>query len=249
MALFGEEAEKRNCYYVFLLSHGKRSAVIESIDSDAISGKQYDGNSFSKDIRILLESVNANDIEIVHNYKLNRVSFKGLFEFFIYSKTKIEYLIIYSHILSYKFRRLIYNRKRLATIHRLELLSALVDSYIEKPERGINLSDIMENIYSPMWIEHPDKDSSENKLNLYLDSFVESGEIERDKAKYFVKSKAISTLEKYEEDDRRHRRQVNLQIMMIILTVLLALIGLIQAEVIKIPTILDLTDVLRLKNK
>jgi hypothetical protein len=249
LSLFGKEAEKRNCYYVFLLSNGERNVVVESIDSYGICGKQYDGNSFSKDSLISFESLNSIDIEIVHHYKLNRILYKGLFDFFIYGKTKIQYLILYVHILSYKCSQFIYNRKRLVTIQRLELLKALVDNHIEKDGKGIGLIDIMTKLYSIRWLEHPDSDSQEKKLSLYLDSLVDSGELTKDSTDYYVTRKAILTLEKYEEDERRHRNQIRLQIMMVILTGLLALIAMIQTEIIKVPTILDLTDYFCVRNK
>jgi hypothetical protein len=249
ISMFGEEAEKRNCYYIFLLSNGERNVVIEGIDSYGISGKQYDVNSFVKDTHITFESFNAIDIEIVHHYRVSRVSYKGIFDFFIYGKTRIQYLMIYVHILSYKCSRFIYNRKRLVTIQRLEILKALVDNHIEESGKGIDLIEIMTKLYSIRWVEHPDSDSQENKLSLYLDSLVDSGELTKDRVDYFVTPKAILTLEKYEEDERRHRNQIRLQIMMVILTALLAIMAMIQTEIIKVPTILDLTDLLCVRNK
>jgi hypothetical protein len=244
LSMFGKAAEERNCYYIFLLSNGVRNIVVENIDSCGVYGKQYDGNSFSKDTHISFKSVSPIDIEIVHHYKLNRVLYKGLFDFFICGKTRIQYLILYGHILSYKCSQFIYNRKRLVTIQRLEILKALVDNNIEQAGEGIGLIEIITKLYSIKWVEHPDSDHQQNKISLYLDSLVDSGELTKNGADYYVTPKAISTLEKYEEDERRHRNQIKLQLMMIFLTLILALIAIIQAEIIKIPTILDLTGLI-----
>jgi hypothetical protein len=55
-----------------------------------------------------------------------------------------------------------------------------------------------------------------------------------------VTSKAITTLERYEEEERRHIQAVKLQRKMLYLTFILILVGLLQAGVIKLPTIIDL---------
>jgi hypothetical protein len=236
-----EKREKRDCYYIFLLRDGKRYTVAESIDSNYLYGKQYEGNEYIKEVQFSLDAISYDDIEIVHNYLSSRTSYKGLLDFIIINKSGFTYIRIYSHILSYNLSKFFYNRKRLVTVQRLELLKVLVTEYINNNENRLTSIDIMTKIYSIKWVEHPDSYSQENKLGFYLDSLVLSGELNKDGAYYFVTPKSILTLEKYEEDDSRYRSQVRLQIMMVIITLLLAIVGMIQTEIIKIPTILDLT--------
>jgi hypothetical protein len=245
LSLFGKGSEKNNCYNVFLLLNGKRNIIIQSIDSKGIRGKEYDGNSFSKDCVVPFESLSHIDIEILHFYKSSRVSYKKLFDFFIWEKTKIFYLIIYGHILTYKCSQFIYNRRRLVTIQRMKILEVLVNNHIEQAGKGIGLIDIITRLYSIKWVGHPDGDQQQNKISLYLDSLVDSGELTKNGANYHVTLKAISTLEKYEEDDKRNRTQTQLQWMMISLTIILAVTAVIQAGIIKIPTIVDLTVFLK----
>jgi hypothetical protein len=78
---------------------------------------------------------------------------------------------------------------------------------------------------------------------------VISGELAHKGGYYVVNAKAILTLEKYEEDERRHRHQIKLQIFMIVLTGLLAIFAMIQAEIIKVPCLLDFTNLFDVRNK
>jgi len=75
----------------------------------------------------------------------------------------------------------------------------------------------------------------------YLDSLVDSGELEKVNNEYVVKGAAISTIEKYEEDERRHTEAVKLQRKMFWLTVVAVIFAMIQTGVIKLPTLVDLS--------
>jgi hypothetical protein len=250
MGLFGEQAEKANCYTLFLRSEGKRNIVIESIDGDTLYGKKHDEDGASTEMAITIDELESTgDIEILHVWRGYRISYKGLADFIIYGKTGIQYLKLGVHRILYKLWRYIYNRKRLVTVGRLELLRILVDNHIEQGGKEIGLIDLMTRLYSIAWVEHPDADSQEGKLSLYLDSLVESGELSKNKADYFVTAKAILTLQEFEEDERRHRNHVRLQVMMIILTGLLALFTIIQAGIIRVPCVLDLSKLFGLDTK
>ncbi|WP_218104312.1 hypothetical protein, partial [Methylophaga muralis] len=69
----------------------------------------------------------------------------------------------------------------------------------------------------------------------------DSGELKKVNHEYVVTGKAISTIEKYEEEERRHTVAVKLQKRMVALTILLAFIALVQSGIINLPVLLDLT--------
>lgn len=51
--------------------------------------------------------------------------------------------------------------------------------------------------------------------------------------------KAISTLERYEEEEWRHTEAVKLQKKMVWLTIILAFVAMIQAGLIRLPALID----------
>jgi hypothetical protein len=238
----GEEGKKQNCYTIYLISNNRRHLIIEGIDSYGVHGKQYDGNMFANDASVTFEQFKAIDVEVVHYYGLDTVTYKGLFSFFITGKTKIEYIIIHFRRLLFKCSQFIFDRRKLVTVQRLQLLRILVDNYIEKAGRGIGLIELMTKLYSIKWVEHPAGDSQEQKISLYLDSLVASGELTKNITEYSVTPKAILTIEKYEEAERRHKNQIRLQFLMVILTFLLAFFAMIQAQIIKFPWSWNLKD-------
>jgi len=99
----------------------------------------------------------------------------------------------------------------------------------------------MTKLYSINWILHPKGNEVETKLDLYLDSLVDTGEISKPNTEYVVNGKAINTIEAYEQAERRHQDNVKSQKRMILLTFILATLALVQSGIIKLPTLIDLS--------
>ncbi len=92
--------------------------------------------------------------------------------------------------------------------------------------------DILTHLYSMRWVAHPDSDSLETRIQLFVDSFVESGEISQiDSCNYSVTGKAINTLSQYEEQERRHVENKKLQKRMLCLTLAIVGVRLLQAAI------------------
>ena len=102
----------------------------------------------------------------------------------------------------------------------------------------------MSRLYSIRWIVHPDKNMQDKKLILYLDSFVESGDLicTNRHYSYTITGKALLTLDEYEESERRHQDNVRLQRLMVLLTLIMAFFTMVQADLIKLPTFFDFTN-------
>jgi hypothetical protein len=84
-------------------------------------------------------------------------------------------------------------------------------------------------------------------MELYLDSLIDSGELRKINNEYVVTGKAIGTIEKYEEEERRHTEAVKLQKKMFWLTILGVLFTIVQSGFIKLPTVLDLSNAISLR--
>lgn len=124
-------------------------------------------------------------------------------------------------------------------LQRMDLLRVLIERSIRSAGAGVNSMDLMTELYSLRWVLHPEGEDQEYKLGLYLESLVSSGDLVKTGSEFVVASHAILTLEKYEEEERRHRDNLRLQKGMIFLTLLIALLALIQAGLIRFPVLLD----------
>lgn len=77
---------------------------------------------------------------------------------------------------------------------------------------------------------------------------VKSGELNKINHEYEVTGKAIITLERYEEQERRHVEAVKLQRKMVLLTIFLVIMAAVQAGLIKFPPLLDFSILCADKN-
>lgn len=102
--------------------------------------------------------------------------------------------------------------------------------------------DLMTDLYTIKWVLHPQGEPQHQKLEFYLDSLVATGELEKVKNKYVVSGKALRTIEEYEEQERRHTENVKMQWRMFWLTLAIVVLTLVQAGLVKLPALIDLTS-------
>ena len=118
------------------------------------------------------------------------------------------------------------------------MIKFLIQRHLYKREE-FNIVDLMLGLHSLRLINHPDKNRIKGILKLYVESFIETGEILRlGGGSYKITGKAISTLEEYENVERKHSENKRLQEIIAMTTIILMLLA---AGLIKFPVMLDFT--------
>jgi hypothetical protein len=125
----------------------------------------------------------------------------------------------------------------------MEVLSLMMGDQLDRTHEGIYSLDLMSRIYSMRMFLHPSWEVQHRKVELYLESLVLSGELKKVNDEYVVTGRAISTIERYEEEERRHTEAVKLQKKMFWLTIVAVIFAIVQSGFIKLPTIIDLSRV------
>lgn len=245
IARSGEEGKSQNCYIVSLDKGDDPYFAADGITNDGLSGILYDGKRYNKPHFLSFEELENLNLEIVHYYGLTDIRFKTPKAFLLHRITRIIYLRVQINRFIKALSQALFNRKDLVRIQRIELLRVLVQLYSEEKREHISALQIMMHMYGMKWALHPHGDSKYRKLRLILDSFVKSGELINHGDGYRVMGKAIVTLDEYEESERRHHQNVNLQRIIVLLTLVIVIFAAIQADIIKLPTLLDLTDLFR----
>jgi hypothetical protein len=241
----GKEGEAQNCFSVRITKEQDPFFLVNGLDERCLKGEVWSGTKYEIDASIPFSLLDHKDIEITHYYGLSTIKYSGIWDYIIHGLTKKEYIKInlmqfFSRIWQYYF-----NKQKLVMLQRHELLKVLVDFHIKSAHKGIHSIDLMTKLYSINWVLHPEGSEQNKKLDLYLESFVNSGELRKSNREYYVTSNAIMTLAKYEEEERRHKNIVNLQKKMVLLTLILAFLAMVQAGIIKFPTLLDLSQLFK----
>lgn len=235
----GEEGEKVNCYVVALDRQGSPYFVATGYARGILEGLAWDGHSYANEQRLDLPQIEDFEFRVTHYYGLSEVRYTSIYDVAWNYSTRFVYIKIQIHRAISSIDQYFFNKKKLVTKRRMELIQFMLDDQMNRSHDGIGIIDLMTKLYSIKWVLHPSADDQQKKLEIYLDSLVESGELRKVNYEYVVTGKAISTLERYEEEERRHIEAVKLQRRMVILTLILVVVGLLQADLIKLPTLID----------
>ncbi len=137
-----------------------------------------------------------------------------------------------------------YNRRDLALKDRANLLRLLIEKYRENPDVIFYEYNLMIVIHGKRWHKHPDFDIDQLMhhghlmppyTRIILDSLQESGEVQKitkgNFLAYELTGKALITLGTYEREENRHNQTKNLTCALVIVGIIQAIAGLVQAYV------------------
>jgi hypothetical protein len=230
-----------NCYVVALDREELPYFVATGIAGDRLEGLQWNGSSYSDNATLSIADLETGRLQITHYYGLAEVTYDSIYDAAWNYVTKLVYLKIKIHGYINSTFQYFFNKRKLVTKKRIELLQMMMDDQIDRSHDGISLSDLMVKIYSMRMFLHPSWETQERKVRLYLGSLVASGELNYINDEYVVTGAALSTIERYEEEERRHAEAVRLQWLMVVITIVGVIFTAVQSGFIKLPTVIDLS--------
>lgn len=240
----GSEGEKVDCYVVAQDRDGSPFFVATGYENETLTGLKYDGHSYAKEHKLMLSEIENGKFRVTHYYGLSEVIYDSIYDIALHHITKFVYLKIHLYRRISMAHQYFFSKLKLVTKKRMELIQFMMNDQLDRTHKGISSFDLMEKLYSINWVLHPSSDYQMEKLELYLDSLTISGELQKVNDAYVVTGKAITTLEKYEEEERRHVEAVKLQRKIVWLTILLLFVAMAQSGIIKLPTLLDFSKIL-----
>jgi len=237
----GEAGSKVRCYYAVIKIMGHEELLVKRVTNDKVLGFLWDKNSqrFDEEATIALQWLDPYSLNIRRYIGYLEVTYDSLWDYLIKDQTGYMAFRAFLYRTHSLVAQYIFNKRTLELKKRHELLSFLIQNY-GSMRSNFSLVILMHKVYSSYSFRHPDKEKLKQLLELQLDSFVRSGELIKHNGSYQLTGKAIQTLETFQVESRRHKMAVIQQWLMITLTFLLALIGLVQANIVKFPTIWEL---------
>jgi hypothetical protein len=236
----GDEGTRVNCFVTSIDKDGHPYLIALGLSASELDCIEWDGSRYQIQQHLPLASFRLSDFQITHYYGLSEIQYKGIFDFFINKLTGWPYIKLQVIRWLGSFGQSIFNKKKLITKQRMELLKFLVGRALDgKTEH--NPLDLMTELYTIKWVLHPQGEQQQQKLEFYLDSLEATGELRNINYKYVVTGSALRTIEEYEEQERKHTENVKMQWRMFWLTLSIVVLTLVQADLIKLPTIIDLT--------
>lgn len=235
----GERGERVNCFVVYASREGHPELMIERLDGDRIHGRSWDGSQFADPITITFDDLDPKAIEVTHFWGLAELNFHGVRDFAFGFWTKLPYLLILLQRMGADIAQKIFNRRTMTSRKRLSLLRDLVKAALAG-QNQLSALDVMTRRYGYRWAGHPQWREHQRELEVQLSMLADTGELSSaGGTEYSVTGHAVRALEHEEEADRRQRTNVYLQLAIVFLTAATVFTGLLQAEVLKLPALLD----------
>lgn len=229
-----------NCFVTSIDKEDRPYLIVLGLSGCELSCIEWDGSRYQIERNIQLTTLRLSDFQITHYYGLSEISYSGLLDFVLSRITTWPYIKAHSFRWLESFDQYFFNKKKLITKQRMELLKFLIDKTLEG-KAEYELLDLMTDLYTIKCFLHPKREEQQQKLKFYLDSLVDTGELQKTDYKYVVTGHALLAIEEYEEQERKHTENVKMQRRMLLLTFVIAALTLVQAGLVKIPVLVDLT--------
>lgn len=230
-----------NCFVTAIDKGDDPYLIVQSLSNGQLGCIEWDGSTYTTAVEHPLASFRPRDFRITHYYGLSEVAYDGLMDFLVNRATAWPYIKIhivgaFTHLDQYLF-----NKKKLVSKARNDLLKLLVDEALAGRTEHESL-DLMTALYSIKWYSHPEGGAVHERLEFYLDSLAETGELKKIGHKYVVTGHALRAIEEYEEQERKHTENVKMQWRTFWLALAVAALTVVQAGIIRLPVLLDLTS-------
>lgn len=240
----GDAGAKIKCYSSVIAFSKEKQLLIDNINNDGVSGLWLNAESdeFNIEGNMPFDQITFHSIRTRHYYGYYETRYSDLWDIILFDCTKVAIVKIEIRKLYDSIMQFFFNRKSLVNKKRFEILNILFNKHVEEDNFQFNRITVMSTLCSVRWFRHPEAKEEQRRVQLYLDSFLKSGEIEQAQAgTYKLTSKALISLEEYELAKRRHDDNMWLQIAMAVISGLLVLLAGIQAGLLKCPVLLDFT--------
>ena len=220
-----EKVRKRDYYTaMFEQDVGNRGFLVDAVENHVVRGRWVSRSANPEPATIELIELTTVPLEIRQYLSELEIVYSSPREFVWHHYLHLPRLKLAKELAS----QWIYARKILLRADRIDILRRLLESDIQERDR-ISTMEMMNDLHGRRWPVHPQALAIYRYTELLLQSLAKSGDLEEQNGAYRVLPKAIETIVIHEVEDRRHQGNVKLQLWVVGLTLVLAIIGAIQA--------------------
>jgi len=214
--------------------------IVERREGDDLVCSTWDGDTHVGETRYCINYFQDKQFEIKHYYGPSTVYYNSLSDYAFGYYLKIPYAIIHIRRSLGRAGTFFYNRRRIVLGQRLELLTFMIEQAAEGKDSFSSL-ELMTDMHTIRWITHPNGESVRHRLELYLDSLVDTGELKKANGDYQLTGYALSLVEERSEQERKHKQGIKIQWLIAALALVTALLTIVQAGLIKLNPLIDFT--------
>lgn len=236
----GSGVEAVDCKVAKILHDGDPWLIVEGRTGGEISCAVWDGSQFSGNQSFPLEAFSDRQFQVKHYFGPQTIYYESLSAYAVGHVLRMPYLAIRLRRLFERIGTVYYNRRRIVVAQRIDVLTFMIERSAAGSDRFSSL-DLMTNMHSLRWITHPQGESARTRLEFILDSLCETGELRKVNGEYFLTGLALRLVEESAEQEAKHKQGIAIQRMIALLTLVTVGLAVVQAGLIKLSPIIDLT--------
>jgi hypothetical protein len=214
--------------------------IVESANGSSLNCLEFDGKRYTIQTKIEFESLINERFEFTHFHGLAATTYTGWLDFALGVIFRLPYIKAWLYFKKGDFLQYLYNRKKLITQQRIDLLKVILVAQVNGADLSSSLS-VMTLVYTDMWYLHPNGEEQHHRVEFYLNALSETNDLKKTGVHYSITGQGIEAIERYEEEERKHSENIGGQRRMFWLTIVIAVLTLVQAGLVKLPPLLDLT--------
>ncbi len=219
----GKAGDAVRCFTLYLGDVEKPDVMLTGFDGAVFTGNAWGDNSYTVPTTESLDDA-VDRLVIWHYYGVAEVVYQGIFDYLRGRFFRFEYLYIRLSWGKSHVAQLWFNNKKLVTTSRTVLLKALLAAAVDG-QPHVSVSGLLRSIHGIRLYGRPDKKLHINRAEVFLDGMRDTKEVAREHSMYSITGHGIATLERYEEEARKHKAQVRIQWLIALLTCVIALTG------------------------
>lgn len=236
----GEAGEAVNCFVVVSTNATGQSYLLQNIVGRQVAALQYDGETYSVPAVIAIESIDSNSLSVRHFFGLDTIAYSGIRDVARGRFLRLPYAQIRMRRLWHRIAQRLFNRRKLVSKRRSDLLSEVVH-LVERGEASVGSLDIMTARYGARWVDHPAWEQLDRQIRFHLAMLADSGELERVNHRFRPTGLALKAIEEIDEQERRHKENLRVQLVLGVLALGSLAMAAAQAGLVKFPTLIDLS--------
>lgn len=202
-----ERLDGRNYFSSYLADAGGLSYLVAGRHAGGVEILQFDGAYYSIPRSFTWNEAADLRLEIVQYFKREELRFRSPLAFLLSYALQVHR---WRHLMDRTAQGL-YNRGRLARADRLQLLRLLVERALDPGHEQISALMLLRVVNTRRLVRHPDLNRSLAHLRLHLRSLVATEDASEHEGGYRATPQGLTTLSRYEDEERRHADMRKLQ--------------------------------------
>ena len=237
----GERGAQVNCFSASIDAlNGEPHLFVNRLDGDTLYCLKWDGERYQIPVSIDISEIPPDRLVVTHFYGLSEIVFVGFRSFIIGRAIKFPYIKIWLRRSLTSVDQYFFNKRKIVTKQRVDLLRAIWEMHLEGTDK-VSVISLMTRLYSMRRLSHPQSNAAMSKTSSVLKLLVGAGDLTKDGTTYRLTGVGLRTISEYEEQERKHTENIKVQRLIMWLTVAIVLLTAVQAGLLKLPTLIDLT--------